>query len=275
MTENAQSKFWCFTLNNYSEEEYESITKLFPDVASCIVLGKEIGESGTPHIQGYIEFTKRHRLRSAKSKISNRAHVEVRRGSSDSAISYCKKDGLFELFGVPSRGSGSRTDLESLQRGLNDGANLRSISESHFGTYLRYERSIRNYIMMRRQRVSSPPIVYVYWGKTGTGKTKKVYDDNPNEDIYSWPGGPWFDGYDGENILLLDEFSGSQLSLTFMLRLLDRYPFKLPVKGGHVNLLATKIFITSNIDPNLWYPNANLEHQAALYRRLTEIVHFE
>lgn len=48
-----RTRAWCFTLNNYSEKEYETIKGV-----SCryIVVGKEVGDSGTPHLQGYIEF---------------------------------------------------------------------------------------------------------------------------------------------------------------------------------------------------------------------------
>lgn len=82
-----QSKAWCFTLNNYTEEEKASIDAMEDDNKrdeqgiSYIIYGIEVGESGTRHLQGYIEFSKRVRLSGCR-KFLQRAHFERRRGTS-------------------------------------------------------------------------------------------------------------------------------------------------------------------------------------------------
>ena len=48
-----RSRGWCFTLNNYNEEE-EVRALALPEEVSYGVVGKEVGESGTPHFQGYL-----------------------------------------------------------------------------------------------------------------------------------------------------------------------------------------------------------------------------
>lgn len=98
----AQSRSWCFTLNNYSTGEYDSLSLLAQsNEVEYFIIGKETGENGTPHLQGYVIFTSSRRFRSAKSLISSRAHVERARGSPSQASEYCKKDGDFVEFGTP------------------------------------------------------------------------------------------------------------------------------------------------------------------------------
>lgn len=118
--------------------------------------------------------------------------------------------------------------------------------------------------------------VIVYWGRTGAGKTRAVYDNLPTQDIiYPHPGGQWFDGYDGQPIVLFDDYGGSEFKITYLLKLLDRYPMRVPVKGGFVSWTPTEIYITSNKDPRTWYSNANPEHVAAMFRRFTNVVRFD
>jgi hypothetical protein len=119
-------------------------------------------------------------------------------------------------------------------------------------------------------------LVIVYWGRTGSGKTRAVMDNIPNENsIYIHPGGQWFDGYDRHEIVLFDDFGGSEFKLTYLLKLLDRYPMRVPVKGGFVSWVPREIYITSNLDPKNWYSNAHHEHVDALFRRFSFIYHFD
>ena len=77
---------WCYTLNNYTEEESEALWK----EGTYQIQGYEKGSEGTPHIQGYIEFKNAKRLSTLK-KINPRIHWEIRRGNQKAAIQYCKK----------------------------------------------------------------------------------------------------------------------------------------------------------------------------------------
>ena len=50
------AKKWAFTYNNYTENEYSSIIEVLKEKCDVAIVGKEIAESGTPHLQGYCEF---------------------------------------------------------------------------------------------------------------------------------------------------------------------------------------------------------------------------
>jgi len=79
----------------------------------------------------------------------------------------------------------------------------------------------------------------------------------------------WFDGYDGQDVVIFDDFYGG-LPLPYMLRLLDGYPMRLPIKGGHTYAKWTKVYLTSNVPPTEWYQDPD----GAFARRIHEVVEF-
>lgn len=81
----------CLTLNNYTEEELETL-KSFVDInCKYYIIGKEIGDNGTPHLQGYLEFYDRKYFDTLK-KFNKRIHWEQARGNKQQNIKYCSKE---------------------------------------------------------------------------------------------------------------------------------------------------------------------------------------
>lgn len=103
----SRSKYFCFTINNYTNDDVDRLSNLGDEI-TYIVFGREVGESGTPHLQGYVEFRNRKRFPQVKTLLGNRVHLEKRRGSPQEASDYCKKDGDFEEIGELSRGQGMK-----------------------------------------------------------------------------------------------------------------------------------------------------------------------
>lgn len=140
------SKHWVFTVNNYTPDEYAAIVALSPGFADYLVVGKETGESGTPHLQGYICFKNRKALATAKRLISPRAHLETKQGTPSQASEYCKKDGDFVEFGTLPGPQGKRSDWDDLRAFVEDLERVPSERElaSRFpGLFARYRSSIR------------------------------------------------------------------------------------------------------------------------------------
>lgn len=106
---------WCFTLNNYTDDEYNAIHALLSDQSTVTfgIVGKETGENGTPHLQGFVIFKRTHRFGRVRAKLGARCHIEQTRGSTDQNRTYCSKDGNFVEFGTAPV-QGRRSDLESL-----------------------------------------------------------------------------------------------------------------------------------------------------------------
>lgn len=276
-----QAKHWVFTLNNPSEAESEKLRvwgSELPDPLAYCVYGRERGEGGTPHLQGYVAFKRKVTFNTVKRLISERVHLECAKGTPEQASTYCKKDGDFDEFGELPGGKGHRSDLVSIASKIASGESMRTISEAHPSDFIRYGTGILRLRSYHRPQRKSPPTIWVFWGKTGAGKTRRVWEFADQSELWVHPGDRWFDGYDGHGGVLFDDFDGGWFKLSYLLKLLDRYVFQVPVKGGYVWWCPVTIYITSNLKPSEWYSNANEEHQAALLRRLNEfgnIVHCE
>lgn len=265
----SQSKYWCFTVNNYDQEKYEKVIEAC-ESATYGIVGKETGQTGTPHLQGYIIFATRKRLGQVRRIIPG--HCERAKGSPAQNKTYCSKDGDYEEFGTLPGGQGSRTDLLAILADIKAGKNSMAIREKHWGSYLRYSKAIENTILFYTVPRNWETKVHVYWGETGLGKTRRAFQEAGNE-VYFHSGGQWFDGYSGGDAIF-DDYGGSEFKLTYLLKLLDRYPMRVPIKGGFVQWTPRTIWITSNRSPDDWYANAHSEHVAALRRRFSTVVHF-
>ena len=83
----SQAKHWCFTLNNYTEEDVVRLQALGGEV-DYLIAGKEVGTNGTPHLQGLVSFSQRKRLAQVKALLGAKPHLEVCRNL-DAADEYC------------------------------------------------------------------------------------------------------------------------------------------------------------------------------------------
>ena len=93
---------WCFTLNNYTDDEISSIVPLFRDFCKIAFFSKEVGESGTPHLQGYCEFKVKKRPISVFGSATNRIKWIKSKGDMKSNLDYCSKSSpLYFSIGIP------------------------------------------------------------------------------------------------------------------------------------------------------------------------------
>ena len=121
-------------------------------------------------------------------------------------------------------------------------------------------------------------VVHVYWSqKTGTGKTRFAEEMSGEDAYYFAPqaNSYWFDGYNGNRVVVFDDFDGTHIPYRVLLRICDRYPCRVPVKGGYKEFVATKIVFTSNLHPSEWYRHRPGLDMRPLYRRITKIERIE
>lgn len=262
----SQCRNWCFTLNNYTAEE-EAALKAYK--CSYLVYGHEVGDEGTPHLQGYIEFVNGKRLSTLKAQLSERIHWERRKGTAKQASQYCKKDRDFYEAGEITK-QGKRTDLESVADMMHDKKTLREIAVEHPETFMRYARGITTawYLTVMTPRKGPPTVIWL-WGSTGTGKTRFAFDEH--DSVYVKDGTMWWDGYTGQEAIVVDDFDG-KWPFRDMLRFLDRYPYQGQIKGGYVYINSPFIYITCEHPPDNIYTEDS--HLAQIQRRISHVFHF-
>lgn len=277
----AMARHWCFTINNPVETPDELIELFIGKKVRYLVFQKEKGESETPHYQGYAEFSSPQRLAGCK-KIHGTAHWEPRHSSRDNARNYCIKEesrieGPWEYGEWNTRGQGSRSDLAELYKTARTSKTLLEVAEACPSSYMRYYKAVQH---VRQIQAFDKPLrstelqVILYYGPPGCGKTRRAYEEAP--DLYAIPLGKqlWFDNYAGEPEVLVDDFSGN-LRLVDTLRLFDRYPIQVPVKGGHVWWCPNIVYVTSNVHPRNWYDySTRADSYQALTRRFTKVIEF-
>jgi len=274
------AKCWCWTLNNPDQDHVELLTNLKPHVV-YVVFQKEKGECDqTEHYQGFMELKKRSRLTAIK-KYMPRAHLEAMQGTRSQAREYCMKeesriDGPWEYGIWKSTGQGRRTDLHVIDEKIKSGATIAQICDEHGATYMKFHRGIEK-LVGRKQPVRTEPCeVVLCWGPPGTGKTKWAKRHGQDKTwVLPIGGNMWFDGYEQQPIVVLDDFNGasSHFKLDDLLRLIDPWCCeRVPVKGSFTWWCPDKIYITTNIHPFKWYKYEDRRvHYDALQRRITSI----
>jgi hypothetical protein len=231
----------------------------------------ERGEEGTLHFQGYVQWESPISLATCKARTVPSIHWEIRKGSHDQAVAYVTKEDTREPGsdryerGQAADNQGRRTDLEGIRQMVQDGESLFAIWEEHFGSMLRYSRGVREYQLLCTQQRNWTTFVIVRYGPPGCGKSRQAYELGGN-DAYWKPNGKWFDGYDGQKRVVIDDFYG-WLPYNQLLNLCDRYPLNVETKGGTASFVADWMCFTTNSDPISWYsPNGHIYPQAIMRR---------
>ncbi len=269
----ARVRHWCLTVNNPSNDD-RVLFNDYTDVRYAI-WQLEVGDSGTPHYQAYVEFKKAMTLH-ACARLHPAGHWEPRRGTREGAREYCRKEesrtaGPWE-HGRWETDQGRRTDITEVKRKIDEGMDERQLWEEHTGHMLRYAKSWDRYKNLKLEPRHEKTQVRVYYGQTGAGKS--YYVNELAGPTAFWLTAPkakdevWWDGYAGQEDVVIDEFYG-WLRWNQLLRLLDAYPLTVPVKGGMVQFCAKRIWITSNRPPWEWYKD-DFDYET-LERRLDSI----
>lgn len=271
---------WFFTWNNPKEEDKESLLKCRD--FKYILFQLEKGKTGTLHYQG-VFFLKEAKTCSAINKIFGRMGYLAPLKSQEKGLAYVSKeetrmDGPWSAGTLP-KGQGTRSDLLAVKEIIDTGASMRDVFEQSFANAVRYTRGLSQYHAMvnKNKERKWQTIAYIYIGDAGMGKTEAA-----KAEAAAWGGGTywltleggmggkvWWDGYEGEENIIIDEFH-CQIRLDDFKRLIDSSPLRVPYKGGYHNFLGKRIWILSNMILDTWYfksatpgPNRN-----ALMRRL-------
>ena len=263
---------WFITINNYSDEETEFALQYYHQCDTCmyILIGEEIGEKcGTPHLHIYIEL----KFQKSFEKICKefpRGNCQPAKGTAEECKSYCSKQNLIYENGKPKK-QGERTDLDNARQTLEDTGRMSDVVME--ATSYQSIRMCECYLKYHERKRRWMPVVKWFYGTTGTGKSKAAYEES-NEDVYTTGKTiKWWEGYDANEHVIIDDFRSDFCCFHELLKLLDRYPYRVECKGGSRQLLATQMIITSAYHPRDVYEG--IEDIQQLIRRITEIRKFK
>ncbi len=265
-----QSRNWCFT--DFELKDWAKIYKENDDIR-YICWGEETcPKTKKKHYQGWLQIEKKKRLGGIKKVCqSKKIHIEACRGTEGDNEKYCQKDNLYKKEGEYLV-QDQRTDLEKLKKMIDEGGTLKDIADTDFQSFIQYNRGFQEYKKIvdrvRRKTFRKVKVIHLH-GETGTGKTKKAMEYS--DDTYKIQGNglKWWDGYEGEKTLVIDEYD-NQIACTELLGILDGYQLRLPIKGSFTYANWDKVIITSNYKK--LHSNSKEMHQEALKRRITEII---
>jgi len=255
---------WCFTLNNPTSDIDFTGT-----IVRYAIWQKEQGEKGTPHYQGYLSLEKASRLSAMKLLIPG-AHFESCKGNHEDNKRYCSKtEG--RIAGPWTYGSepepGKRTDLDEIKEKIMSNVPMKQIATEHFGDFVRYGRSFREFKSLMVPERTVKTIVELHWGVPNSGKSHYA---RSFAGAYWKDQGQWWDGYDNQETVVIDEFYG-WLQPSFILRLFDCYPMRVESKGGSAQFTAKRIIVTSNTFWTEWWKSDIKYNREAMERRFDVI----
>lgn len=292
-----RSRNYCFTINNYTREQINAFTEID---CKYIIYGKEVGEGGTRHLQGFISFPNARSIQGIKStrkgneicRIAlDKAHLEETCGTIKDAINYCKKGeqskdewkqlkekgpnwgknaDVYERGNPPSQGK--REDLERVYKECKEGKSVEDICWDDPDIYNCCYKTLEKIedIRLRQSRRTEPTEGIWIYGKTGTGKSTYAYSLVETENYYSYPyDNDWWDDYRGEPVVIIDEFRG-QIKFNELLRMCDRNPnFAVRRRCRKpMPFTSKKVIITSSMRPEHVFQNLHFDDKfEQFYRR--------
>ncbi len=224
-----QSKTWVYTINNYTDADEAQ----FQDMEyNYCVYGRELSDSGTPHMQGYVIFKRNYTLKQLK-KIHKEAHWEMAKAVD--AMNYCFKDKNY--FKKDNRNQGARTDISDAMALALEGK-MEEVRDQFPSCWLKYNHALReahkerNFIVIKPGAFKKPIVTWLY-GETGSGKTRYVFQKHDARDIYNaLYVNNFFVGFRGQPVILFDDFRKDTMKFQFLLQVLDRYPMEANTKHG-------------------------------------------
>lgn len=286
-------KNWCFTLFATDIHVCAALLKVHWEsqhVCNYAIAGVETcPDTMRLHLQGYMQFDKRVGIATVLASFctpewSYRPHLEPQRAAhAKQAIVYCQKDGnvVLELGEANLDNPGKRNDLKRVREAIVEGKSLNDLFRDEpelYGSLVRYWKGVQRSIPAIQKRQARGEVsAEWHFGPTGSGKSYWAYAQAAEgEQAYTKDNSMWWDGYDGEELIIWDDIRGGySAQFVDMLRLLDGRFDRGQVKGGYARITASRVIFTSPISIYEWGSKyAGSEDIRQLRRRVDKIVQY-
>lgn len=270
-----RARSWCFTLNNYTPADELALSEV---VCEHMIYGREVGEEGTPHLQGFVRFRHAKTGRTVRG-IRPGWHIEVARNL-DAAIEYCRKDGDVVERGSTTCVLAQRANAQARGGAANSERWSEAYKAAQEGRYedipadirFKHDTTIQR-IRLKRLSEECPDSIEALenewiWGPTGSGKSTTAREENPG--AYFKMRNKWWDGYEYEPVVIIDDLDPTheQWIQSFLKDWADHHKFRCELKGSSACIRPRRIIVTSQYEISQIFKDP--ETVAALRRRFTE-----
>lgn len=263
-----QGVYWLLTI---PENDFDPETPLSQMVAYIKGQKEQGEETGYIHWQVLVVLRRKGSLSTIKSIFGESCHGELTRSSAANEYVWKEATRIGEQF-ENGRLPFKRNDPTDWDR-VWDLAKTADVEEIPAQIRVQCYRTIRTIAADFAVPRAMVREVYVFCGRTETGKSRRAWDEAGMDAYPKDPRTKFWDGYRAQKHVVIDEFRGS-IDVSHLLRWFDRYPCVVEIKGAATCLVAEKIWITSNLHPDYWFPDLDDATKAALMRRL-QITIFE
>lgn len=271
-----KNRIWCFTDFNM-DMDWSAVAE--NEKIKYICVGKELcPDTKKQHWQGFVYFFNQVASLKNVKKLSPTAHWEMGKGTFAQNFDYCSKDGDFSEYGEKPLIQGQRKDLERLKENILEGTCVDEIACEFPHLFHQYGRTLdrlERIALRKKYRTWMTKGIWIH-GNSGVGKSKKVFDDfNPDTHYVKCLNDEWWDGYTGQEIVILNEFRGN-IALGELFDLVDRYPKTVKQRNKEpIPFLAKTLYITSNKDPYQTYEVLGKEENSEQFERRFETIHMK
>lgn len=262
-----QGTYWIGTISRE-----QGWVPVLPDGIAYLRGQSERGEGGFEHEQIFFITEKKHSIKSLSKLWSPIVgHWELTRSTAAEQYVWKLDSRIGEPFQFGKRPCkrNSSADWDCIKASALAGE-LDAIPSD---IYVRYYRTLCAIAADNTQPIAIVRKCLVYWGPTGSGKSRRAWEEAGDQAYCKDPRSKFWCGYQHQTNVIFDEFRGG-IDVSHILRWTDRYPVTVEVKGASRPLRAERLWFTSNLHPNEWYPTLDMETRDALIRRF-EIIKIE
>jgi len=281
---------WVFTHNNYNPDEMPIIKDDDSKTVLWLRYGQEVGEGGTPHLQGCCMFRNQVSLKQVREYFSDtmlNCHWEFMLGSIQANVDYTGKDASEEEGTLHEYGTRPLTNPEKRAKGaaatkeryihimdLARKGNFCELEANYPGDFFRSYKRIKELHTLAVAKGGKKDVIQdakkQHWwihGEAGSGKTSAVWELF-GDDLYLKAQNKWWDNWTDQEWTLMDDFHPSWVGKNQLKQWADRYPCAVETKGGCTTIRPRHMVLTSNykIDECDW----NDKDEAAIKRRFQQ-----
>lgn len=273
MNTSSRAKRWVSTVFDVQNFNSNLLQNIGNGITYAIIGKETCPTTNREHLQCFFKFNSPIQFSTLQAKLPSGSHIERARGTDFQNFTYCSKENIQEEIGTRpqvNKKRKSETQSEILKKYCKNEMTLEEMAEQDNLFVMRNLTEIRNFKKHLIEDKKEPTELYLIIGERGIGKTTFATKLSRSYYIKTSNMGRWWDGYNQEEVVILDDFNGWMLP-DEIFNLCDSKPHMVPIKRDFVKFTSKALVITSRKLPEYWWkPEITKEYDMRRFdRRVT------